>query len=249
MILAIDIGNTNAMFCIFKKLKIVKTFKLQINKLNTKKQLNEVLIIISLYSIKGIIISSVVPKKNKIFKSFFIENLNINPYFSDDLLPKFSIKTKIKNKQEIGSDRLVNVIYAIKITKPPILLIDFGTATTIDYINEDSVYEGGIISSGIDLSLKCLHEYTAKLPLVSFSKTKFIIGNSTKSAIRSGFFWGYISMMEGLIKRIKSEKKVNPKIILTGGNANFFKDYIKNIYLIDKNLTLKGLNFIYRKLI
>ena len=92
-----------------------------------------------------------------------------------------------------------------------------------------------------------MHEYTAKLPLVSFSKTKYIIGNSTKSAIRSGFFWGYISMIEGLIKRIRSEKKVNPKIILTGGNANSFKDYIKNIYLIDKNLTLKGLNFIYRK--
>lgn len=248
MILTIDIGNTSILFCVFNKSNIFKSYKLSIDKLTKKEDLGKYLkYFYPKKRIKGIIISSVVPKMNQLFIKFFAENKNVKPYFVDKLISSLDIKTKIKNKKSIGSDRVVNVIYAKKIYKLPILVIDFGTATTIDYINKQSIYEGGIIAPGIDISLKSLNKFTAKLPLIKFSKTKSIIGDSTKKAITSGFYWGYILMIQGLIEKIIIEKKIRPKVILTGGNAIFFKKHIKNSF-VDQFFTMKGLNFIYNEM-
>ena len=115
------------------------------------------------------------------------------------------------------------MIYAKKKFKNSIIVIDFGTATTLDVLNKKGIYNGGVITPGIDLSLKSLKNMTAKLPLVEFKKTKKIIGNTTVSAIQSGFFWGYVSMIEGLIRKINAESNEIYKIILTGGNANFLR--------------------------
>ena len=125
------------------------------------------------------------------------------------------------------------------------LIVDFGTATTIDYLNKNSIYEGGIIAPGIDLSLNSLFKHTSKLPLIKFKKTKSVIGNNTKSAIKSGFYWGYVSLINGLIKKIKEEKKIKPKIILTGGNCFYFEGLIEDVCLIDRFFIVKGLNYIY----
>lgn len=247
MILTVDIGNTNAMFCIFKGMKILKTSSINIELIRYEKKLmNYLKKLLSNKNINGIIISSVVPELNKILKKLFNKYFLINPCFISDIIRELKIKTNIKNKNEIGTDRIVNVIYAQEIYTPPILIVDFGTATTIDYINKKYIYEGGIISPGIDLSLKSLYKFTAQLPLINFNKTKYIIGNTTNKAIRSGFYWGYIAMIQGLIERIKIEKKIKPEIILTGGNAFFFKNQIKNIKTIDKFFIMRGLNFIYR---
>ena len=247
MILTIDIGNTNAMFRIFKGMKILRTLSINIQLIRDEKKLLEYIKkLLSKNNINGIIISSVVPDLNKVLKKLFNKYFSVNPYFISDIIRELKIKTNIKNKNEIGSDRIVNVIYAQEIYTPPILIVDFGTATTIDYINKKYIYEGGIISPGIDLSLKSLYKFTAKLPLINFNKTKYIIGNTTNKAIRSGFYWGYIAMIQGLIERIKIEKKIKPEIILTGGNATFFKNKIKNIKIIDKFFIMRGLNFIYR---
>ena len=154
------------------------------------------------------------------------------------------LKLILKKKKEIGDDRITNIIYAKKIYKNSTIVIDFGTATTFDVLNSKGVYFGGIITPGIDLSLNVLRNKTAKLPLVKFKKIKKVIGFDTKEAIQSGFFWGYCSMIEGLLKKIEGEQKETFKIILTGGNANYFKGIHKKIVLIDEFFTSRALNYI-----
>ena len=128
-----------------------------------------------------------------------------------------------------------------------IIVIDFGTATTFDVLNHDGIYDGGVITPGIELSLFALEANTAKLPLVKFKKTNKVIGMDTKEAIQSGFFWGYVSMIEGLINLIQAEKNKKMQVILTGGNSNLFKKIIKNVLLVDEYFTSKGLNCLIRK--
>ncbi len=247
MILTIDIGNTNVCLTIFSANKIVKTLTHNTDPLKQSSNLNKILIknFVLRFKISGVIISSVVPELDEIFRLNIKKILSIYPIFVSDLKPRLKIQTLIKSKKEIGSDRLVNVIYSLNLFKPPILIVDLGTATTIDYLNKKSIYEGGIIAPGIDLSLNSLFKYTSKLPLIKFKKTRSIIGNNTKNAIKSGFYWGYISLINGLIKKIKDEKKINPKIVLTGGNCFHFKDLIDGVCLIDRFFIVKGLNYIY----
>ena len=247
MILTIDIGNTNISLTIFSENKIVKNQTLNTDVIKKSSDSNKILkkYFISKFTISGVIISSVVPELDEIFKFNIQKSLSISPVFVSDLKAKLRIPTLINNKKEIGSDRLVNVIYSLNLFKPPILIVDLGTATTIDYLNKKSIYEGGIIAPGIDLSLNSLFKYTSKLPLIKFKKTKSVIGNNTKNAIKSGFYWGYVSLINGLVKKIKDEKKIKPKIVLTGGNCLYFKDLIDDVCLIDRFFIVKGLNYIY----
>ena len=248
--LTIDVGNTNTLFCFFSNDKVI-SYK----RIYTKKISEEKLIQIINKKIKStpltkntyIIISSVVPKIEKIFINFF-KKKSFKFYFFRDSLKKLDLKTKIRNKSEIGDDRIINMFYAKKKFKYSVIVIDFGTATTLDVLNEHGVYNGGVITPGIDLSLDSLKRMTAKLPLVKFSKTKKVIGTSTKSAIQSGFFWGYVSMIDGLIKKINIENQETYKIVLTGGNAKFFKNMFDNVCVIDDLFTSRGLNFLIDEL-
>ena len=124
-----------------------------------------------------------------------------------------------------------------------VIVIDFGTATTLDVLDRKGVYSGGVITPGIDLSLNTLKKMTAKLALVKFKRTKNIVGKNTVQAIQSGFFWGYVSMIEGLINKLNQEKNDRFKIVLTGGNANFFKKMFKNISITDDLFTSRALNY------
>ena len=243
----IDIGNTIISFCMFEKNKLLKHKKIPKDKLDIK-----VLKFIKSRFFKNqkvkLLISSVVPSSEKIITSFLKDNL-INSYSLKDLLKKIDIKTNIKKQNEIGDDRFANIIYAKKIYKNSVIVVDFGTATTFDILNRKGVYFGGIITPGIDLSLNVLRYKTAKLPLVKFKKTKKVVGLNTKEAIESGFFWGYCSMIEGLIKKIEEEQKEAFNIILTGGNAFYFKGIHKKVVLIDEFFTSKALNYILNEYI
>ena len=118
------------------------------------------------------------------------------------------------------------------------------TNVSTDVLDKKGVYDGGVITPGIDLSLKSLQMGTAKLPLVNFKKTNSIVGKCTKEAIQSGFFWGYVSMIQGLIHRIQLEKKTEFQIILTGGNSKYFKGCFENVINIDEYFNSKGLNYL-----
>ena len=242
-ILTIDVGNTNVAICKFLKEKPTQFSKIKNNELTKTKLQNNLLKKYLKNPDTNIILSSVVPEISKIIINFLIAN-KIKFYLLKDLIKKLDIKINIKEKKKIGEDRIVNAYYAKKIYIKNIIIIDFGTATTFDVIDSNGDYDGGIITPGIDLSLKVLYERTAKLPLVKFVKTKNVIGKDTKSAIQSGFFWGYVSMIQGLVKKISDQKSNTFRIILTGGNCNIFKSLIENVILSDDLFNSKGLNFI-----
>ena len=244
--LTIDVGNSSIFFCFFKGSKVINYIKLNKNDINKKKIIKIIGKFEKDYNSLKIIISSVVPSISELLKKI-LKDFKFEFFFLSEIKKKINLKTKIKEKDSIGDDRIVNVFYARELYNKSVVIIDFGTATTFDVLDNKGIYSGGVITPGIDLSLKSLKDQTAKLPLVIFKKTKNTLGRTTQDAIQSGFFWGYISMVEGLINRIKKEEKVNFKIVLTGGNAHFFSNYIKNITLIDKFFTVKGLNSILTK--
>ena len=241
MNLTIDIGNTNIMICLFSNQKKLKSYIFNTTNLCSKKLLKS-LINLNLKN-TNIIISSVVPVVTNILTDFF-KSKKLNFYYARDLIKLFNLKTNMTNKKKIGDDRLVNILYAKELFSKSIMVIDFGTATTIDVLDSKGVYDGGIITPGIDLSLKSLQKGTAKLPLVKFKKIKRVVGKNTMEAIQSGFFWGYISMIQGLVKKVEIEKKKNFKLIITGGNAKYFLGAFRNIIKIDEFFNSKALNFI-----
>ena len=243
MNLTIDIGNTNVMICIFKNNRIIKHEKLNVINFSKKDHYNFFKKLFSKYKILNILISSVVPKILESYSAIF-KKLKVDYLQIQNLLQICNLKTNIKNKSSIGDDRLINIIYARHMYSKSKVIIDFGTATTIDVLDEKGIYDGGVITPGIDLSLKSLQMGTAKLPLVNFKKTRSIIGKSTKEAIQSGFFWGYVSMIQGLVEKIQKEKKTEFQIILTGGNAKYFKGCFENVIKNDEYFNSKGLNYL-----
>jgi len=243
MNLTIDIGNTNVMICIFKNNQIIKCNKVNVINFSKKKQYNFFKKLFLKYKILNVLISSVVPGISEKFFEIF-DTLKVDFFQIKNLLRICNLKTNIRNKSSIGNDRLINIIYAKHLYAKSKVIIDFGTATTIDVLDKHGVYDGGVITPGIDLSLKSLQMGTAKLPLVTFKKTNSIVGRSTKEAIQSGFFWGYVSMVQGLIQKIQKEKKTKFKIILTGGNAKFFEGCFENVIKIDEYFNSKGLNYL-----
>ncbi len=241
--ITIDIGNSKIVISSFKKEKMVKSFALNTNDLNKK------LFLFYLKKIKfkqdqmNIIVSSVVPNATTLIETVLNKN-KIKFYFLRDLVKYFNLKINLDNKKSIGDDRLVNAIYAKYLFGRSIVVIDFGTATTLDVLDKFGAYDGGIITPGIDLSLKSLNIGTAKLPLVKFKKSPKVVGKNTVEAIKSGFFWGYVSMIQGLIQKVECEQKNKFKIVITGGYANFFKETLTNTIKIDSDFNSKGLNFI-----
>lgn len=229
LFLAIDIGNTKTKFGLFHNDDLV--FKDSVPDgicLSLFEKIKE--------KPSRICIASVVPKINPLIKEK-AKNLGIEPLFvSFD-----KIKTTVKNKETIGQDRIANVLGALREHKPPIIIVDLGTATVFDCLDEKGVYIGGCILPGIEISMSSLFEKCALLPKVEIKKPKSCIGNDTKSAIQSGIFYGAIEQIEGMIKRIKVKMGKNPLVIGTGGNILLFGPSIKGIDILNPDLTLHGI--------
>jgi type III pantothenate kinase len=170
------------------------------------------------------------------YKVLELKNLNLNKV----------IKINVKNKKQLGSDRIANAIGVKKFKN--CLVLDFGTATTFDVI-KNGRYEGGVIAPGVKLSIKNLSQATALLPLINLSSNQKKIGKNTKEALNAGFIWGYEGLLNNIIDKIILENKKNFKIILTGGYANFFKKMIKKNVTVDQDITIKGIANVYKELI
>ena len=243
--IVIDIGNTNIVIGIVSKQKIKKTIRLNTKEKKLTLELYKYFKLqdISKYNLdfRICIISSVslIPEKKimNFFKTLDFKLLNINAKNVPKII-KFNY-----NYNQLGADRIANTFAAIKKHGKNSLVIDFGTATTFDVII-DNVYQGGLISPGIDISHDALVSNAFKLNKISINKIKRVVGNSTKSSMQSGFYWGYISLINGVIQRIILEKKFKPKIIITGGLAKTFETQIKYQTYYEPNLTLEGLYLI-----
>ncbi|MDO8735425.1 MAG: type III pantothenate kinase [Elusimicrobiota bacterium] len=232
-LLAIDIGNTTINSGLFenKKLKIKR-------KIATEKFKR-----IPFGDYNDVIIASVVPKATK----KIIRLLKIKPIILDS--KNIPIKIKVKSPQMVGSDRLVNAFAAKELYGVPAVVVDLGTATTFDVVSKNDEYIGGIIAPGIKISAESLYEKTAKLPNIKPEVPKNVIGKNTKEAILSGIFYGHLGLIKEVIEKVKSEKlKVkNLKVILTGGYATFFSKHFPD-FIVDRDITLKGLEIIFSKI-
>ena len=243
-----DIGNTDVKICLIdNNFKIKKKIIIKSNIIN-KSEIKNKLKFTLMYKNKldKIIFSSVVPKIYNQFSSYFKQNFKINTIEIKKLKLNKLIDIKV-NKKQVGSDRLANSIAAIDMKKNYII-IDFGTATTFDVLIKKK-YLGGVISPGINLSLKNLINKASLIPEINLKKISNVIGKNTIDAVRSGFFWGYAGLIDNMIKLIKKQTKSEFKIILTGGLADLYKNSINAKCKVDKDLTIKGIIKITKNLV
>ena len=235
-----DIGNTETKICVYSsQRKIIKKIVLKSSLINNnylKKSLSS--IFKKKAVIKKVVFSSVVPKIFKIIKFFILRNFKLKVLEIKELNVNKLIKISV-NRKQIGSDRLCNAI-AINDNKNNYIIIDFGTATTFDVIIKNK-YLGGVIAPGVLLSLNTLVSKASLIPSLKLKKVKNILGKNTVSAVRSGFFWGYIGLVENIIDKISKHTKKKYKLILTGGYSHLFIKSIKLKAHIDKDITIKGL--------
>ena len=235
-----DIGNTDIKICLFSKdLKIIKQIRIKTSLVNTK-YLEKKLKFTKKYKSKlvKILFCSVVPKAYKNIKKTIEKLLQINCVELKKLKLKKLLKIKVNQKQ-IGSDRLANAISVID-KKNNFIVVDFGTATNFDVIIKDN-YIGGILAPGVNLSLSTLSDKASLIPKIKLEKAKSIIGKSTISAIRAGFYHGYAGLIDNIIKMIIKQTGKSFSIILTGGFSELFKNTIKRKTIINKDLTIYGL--------
>ena len=235
-----DIGNTETKFCLFdKKNRLIKK-KILKTDLITKKYLSKNLFFLKSKKnfIKTAIFSSVVPKIYKIIKSFLTLSFKISSKELKEMNLSEIINIKV-NRNQIGSDRLANAI-SVCDNKNNYIIVDFGTATTFDVIIKKN-YLGGIIAPGVNLSLRTLISKASLIPSVNLKNINKVLGKNTKNAVRSGFYWGYVGLIEKIIEKILTETKKKYKIVFTGGLSNFFKKPIVNNIIIDKDITINGL--------
>ena len=243
-----DIGNTDVKICLVDNgFKIKKKIIIKTNEISQFKIKNKLKYFFRYKNnLEIIVFSSVVPNIYKQFSSFFKTNLNKKIIEIKNLKLNKLIDIKV-NKKQVGSDRLANSIALIDSINNYII-IDFGTATTFDVIIKNK-YLGGIISPGINLSLRTLSSKASLIPEINLKKISNVIGKNTLDAVRSGFFWGYAGLIDNMIKLIKKQTKCGFKIILTGGLADLYKNSINYKCKVDKDLTIKGIIKITKNLI
>ena len=242
-----DIGNTNIKICkINKDFKIIETFLFETKDLNLEKVLNKKLFkIIKKDTNKNVLFSSVVPKIFKIvsktFKKYKLKAFEIK---------KFNLKKtmnfNIKKYNQLGSDRIANAIGAIDKFNSNCIIIDFGTATTFDVVKKKSIYDGGVIAPGINLSIKNLFLSTALLPMFKLNKYPDKYGKNTIEALSSGFFWGYEGLINNIIKKIINKNGKSFKIVLTGGYSYLFKNRLIKKARVENDITMRGIIKIYK---
>lgn len=252
MLLTIDIGNTNIVIGLFQDDKLLEKWRIFTNK--TKPADSYAVDIIELFltknidciNIDGAIIASVVPSLTEVISEAAKKFINGKILTVGNPDVKLNIDIKLKNKSEIGQDRLINSIIGYNKFGGNLIIIDFGTATTFDVVGKSGEYLGGVIAPGINLSLKALHDMTAQLPKISLKKQKNVIGKNTVEAMNSGVYFGYIALVEGMIEKIEKELGYKTTKIITGGLSEIFKDALENtIDHHEPDLTLEGLRLVF----
>ncbi len=251
MIICLDVGNTNIKFAVFDGETLRLSFRVATEPKKTSDEYGGQLVSIlqnngvSTADIKGGIISSVVPQLDYTLERMCFIYLKIKPLMLAPGL-KTGLNLKVDNAIEVGADRVVNNVAAVKKYGYPLIVIDFGTATTFNVINEKGDFIGGAIAPGIKGSLESLVSGTAKLPRVEIERPSCVIGKNTVTNMQSGVFYGFAGLVEFLVKKMKKEMKCERvTVIATGGFSEIIADEISCIDKVDKLLTLDGLKYLY----
>lgn len=250
MIFVFDVGNTNMIFGVYEGDEL--KYHWRISTSGSKTEDEYAMTIKSLFAhagltfadITGVVISSVVPPimfalERMCEKYFHVSPMVIGPGI------KTGLDIKTDDPKEIGADRIVNAVAGIHLFGTPLIVVDFGTATTYCYVNERGQYGGGAIAPGIQISTEALITHASKLPRIEIARPPSVIGTNTIHSMQSGVLYGYVGQVEGIVSRMKAETEQEPKVIATGGLASLIAEKTACIEHVDPYLTLKGLQLIY----
>jgi type III pantothenate kinase len=238
MIFVVDVGNTSILAGFYRNNTLVKQWR------KPTEKINEFIRQLPKKKIEGAVVSSVVPRiSQKLLKSIK-KRYSIIPCLVSHKTIR-GIKIKLKHPEQVGADRLVNALSAFRQYNRAVIIVDFGTATTICAVNKKGEYLGGVIIPGINLALNSLHEHTAKLPRVTFKPLKKMIGKNTREAMQSGIFNGYIALINGMLKAFKKEISEPVLVVATGGLAGAICRFTPQVDIINPNLTIEGLKIVW----
>jgi len=250
MLLVIDVGNTNTVIGVFDEDRLVKDWRIRTEEDQT---VDEYAILVrNLYfssnitigDIKAIVVSCVVPPLLSTIEALSKKYFGVKPLVIEPGV-KTGMPIYYDNPKEVGADRIVNAIAAYDRYQESLIIIDFGTATTFDYISAKGEYYGGAITPGITISSEALFQKASRLPHVELVAPKSVIGKDTVGSMQAGIVFGYASLVDGIVERIRKEVKSTPKVIATGGLAALIASVSKTISDVDEYLTLKGLKILY----
>ena len=253
MLLTIDSGNTNIVFALYEGEEQRGAWR---SSSDPRRTADEYAVWLSqLMSLRGLapddvdaaIVATVVPEALFSLRSLCRGYFGCDPLVVGEPGVELGIGVLVDSPSEVGTDRLVNAVGAHERFGGPLIVIDFGTATTFDVVDGEGSYAGGVIAPGINLSLDALHAAAAQLPRVAVRRPPSVIGKRTVPAMLSGIYWGYVGLIEGLVARIEGEYGSAMKVIATGGLAPLFAEGTKVIGYVDPEMTLRGLASIWRR--
>ncbi|HEY0007047.1 MAG TPA: type III pantothenate kinase [Pyrinomonadaceae bacterium] len=252
MLLVIDVGNTNTSLGVYEGAELVKHWRLTTLRVRTvdeygvyARNLFE-FAGIDYKAIEAIAIASVVPPLNFALRRMAEVYFGHSPLFVDHTTDT-GLPILYEPPSDVGADRIVDAVAAVNRYGAPCIVVDFGTATTFDAINARGEYLGGVITPGITISSDALFERAARLPRVEIKRPPVIIGSSTVGSIQSGLYYGYVGLVDGILKHMRAELGGAPRIVATGGLASLIATGSELIEAVDDTLTLEGLRLIYER--
>ena len=252
MLLAVDAGNTHTVLGLFEEDRLRADWRIGTRKEMTADELGALLR--SLFAgegldpgqVDGVIVSSVVPDWNTVLATTAEKTFRRRALFVEPGI-KTGLPILVDNPHEVGADRIVNAVAAVHRFGAPLIVLDFGTATTFDVVGPKGEYLGGAIAPGLGISAEALFQRAARLTRVDIQRPARLIGRNTQESVQAGLFHGYVALVEGLVRRLRAELGVEAPVVATGGLASIFRDELVFVRSIEPDLTLLGLRLIWEK--
>ncbi|BDV43079.1 type III pantothenate kinase [Geotalea uraniireducens] len=252
MLLVIDVGNSNIVLGIYDGERLIRDWRISTDKAKTTDEY--AILVHELFRIAGIgfadihaiIISSVVPTLTGVLEKLSVGYFGFRPYVIGPGI-KTGMPILYDNPKEVGADRIVNAVAGYEKYHTSLIIVDFGTATTFDYVNRKGEYCGGAIAPGLMISMEALFQKASKLPRVEIVCPPAVIAKNTVNSMQAGIFYGYVGLVDEIVNRMRKESKDTPRVIATGGLASLITPESKTIEAIEEYLTLEGLRILYHR--